>query len=114
MFGVFFKQKLKNQPLTIVGDGEQRRDLIHVSDVVSANILAATSDVDDSVFGQIYNVGTGKNHSVNEIADLISDNQIHISPRIGEARITLADNSKLCDTFGWKPTVKLEDWISKQ
>ena len=112
--GIFLRQRSDQEPLTIVGDGEQRRDLIHVSDVVSANILAATSDVDDSVFGQIYNVGTGKNHSVNEIADLISDNQIHISPRIGEARITLADNSKLCDTFGWKPTVKLEDWISKQ
>ena len=85
-----------------------------MSDVVSANILAATSDVDDSVFGQVYNVGTGKNHSVNEIANLISDNQVNIPPRIGESRITLADNSKLRDTFGWKPTVKLEDWISQQ
>ena len=62
----------------------------------------------------VYNVGTGKNHSVNEIANLISDNQVNIPPRIGESRITLADNSKLRDTFGWKPTVKLEDWISQQ
>ena len=112
--GIFLRQRSDGEPLTIVGDGDQRRDFTHVSDVVSANILAATSNVDDSVFGQVYNVGTGKNYSVNEIANLISDNQVNIPPRIGESRITLADNSKLRDTFGWKPTVKLEDWISQQ
>ena len=114
VIGIFLRQRDAGESLTIVGDGEQRRDFTHVSDVVSANILAATSDVDDSVFGQVYNVGTGKNHSVNEIANLISDNQVNIPPRLGESRITLADNSKLRDTFGWKPRVKLEDWISQQ
>ena len=57
---------------------------------------------------------TGENHSVNEIANLISDNQVNIPPRIGEARISLANNEKLRKTFGWKPTVKLDDWISQQ
>ena len=112
--GIFLRQRAAEESLTIVGDGEQRRDFTHVSDVVSANILAATSNVDNSAFGQVYNVGTGKNHSVNEIANLISDNQVNIPPRIGESRITLADNSKLRNTFGWKPTVKLQDWISQQ
>ena len=114
VIGIFLRQRAANEPLTIVGDGDQRRDFTHVSDVVSANILAATSDVDDSAFGQVYNVGTGENHSVNEIANLISDNQVNIPPRIGEARISLANNEKLRKTFGWKPTVKLDDWISQQ
>ena len=114
VIGIFLRQRDANEPLTIVGDGDQRRDFTHVSDVVSANILAATSDVDDSAFGQVYNVGTGENHSVNEIANLISDNQVNIPPRIGEARISLANNEKLRKTFGWKPTVKLDDWISQQ
>jgi len=114
VIGIFLRQRAAEEPLTIVGDGDQRRDFTHVSDVVSANILAATSDVDDSAFGQVYNVGTGENHSVNEIANLISDNQVNIPPRIGEARISLANNEKLRKTFGWKPTVKLDDWISQQ
>ena len=114
VIGIFLRQRDAGESLTIVGDGEQRRDFTHVSDVVSANILAATSDVDDSAFGQVYNVGTGENHSVNEIANLISDNQVNIPPRIGEARISLANNEKLRKTFGWKPTVKLDDWISQQ
>ena len=45
---------------------------------------------------------------------MISDNTVNIPPRIGESRITLADNSKLRSTFGWKPTIKLEDWIKEQ
>ena len=114
VIGIFLRQRANGEPLTIVGDGDQRRDFTHVSDVVSANILAATSNINDSAFGQVYNVGTGINHSVNEIADMISENTTNIPPRIGESRITLADNSKLCHTFGWKPTIKLEDWIQKQ
>ena len=114
VIGIFLRQRADGEPLTIVGDGEQRRDFTHVSDVVSANVLAATPDVDDSIFGQVYNVGTGINHSINEIAALISDNIVHIPSRIGESRITLADNLKLRNTFGWEPTVKLEDWVSQQ
>ena len=114
VIGIFLRQRDAEEPLTIVGDGEQRRDFTHVSDVVNANVLAATSNVDDSAFGQLYNVGNGVNYSINEIAAMISDNTVNIPPRIGESRITLADNSKLCNTFGWKPTIKLKNWIEKQ
>lgn len=112
--GLFLRQKKNKEPLTIIGDGEQRRDFTHVSDVVQANILAATVDVDDKFYGQLYNVGCGKNYSINEIANAISDNQINIPPRIGESRITLANNSKLKDVFGWEPKVNLMDWIENQ
>ena len=57
------------------------------------------------------NVGTGTNHSINQIARLIDHPTVHIAPRPGESRVTLANNQKLRKTFGWAPTMKLEDWI---
>ena len=114
VIGIFLRQRGDGEALTIVGDGEQRRDFTHVSDVVSANILAATKDVDDEYYGKLYNVGNGVNYSINQIANTISDNQVNIPPRIGESRVTLANNTKLKETFGWEPKVNLMDWINKQ
>ena len=114
VIGIFLRQRGDSEPLTIVGDGEQRRDFTHVSDVVQANILAATKEVDEEFYGQLYNVGNGLNYSINEIADAISENKTNIPPRIGEARTTLADNTKLKSTFGWEPKVNLMDWIAQQ
>jgi UDP-glucose 4-epimerase len=112
--GIFLRQRAVGESLTIVGDGNQRRDFTHVRDVVQANILAATKEVDSDAFGQLYNVGTGNNYSINQIARMISDNTINIAPRPGESRVTLANNQKLRRTFGWEPTIKLDDWINGQ
>jgi len=112
VIGIFLRQRDAGEPLTIVGDGNQRRDFTYVGDVVNANILAATKEVDNEAFGQVYNVGTGTNYSVNQISRMISDNIVNIAPRPGEARISLANNQKLSSTFGWKPTMVLEDWIA--
>jgi UDP-glucose 4-epimerase len=119
--GIFQRQKKNGEPMTIVGDGEQRRDFTHVSDVVSANTIAATKTFDQwqedgtkrfiYQFGQIYNVGTGVNYSVNEIAKIIGGDTINIPPRVGESRITLANNSKIKRELGWKPTVDLKSWL---
>ncbi len=114
VIGIFFRQRGDNEPLTIVGDGEQRRDFTHVSDVVQANVLSALVEVDDDCYGKMYNVGNAVNYSINEIADAISDNQTNIPPRIGEARTTLADNTRLKTTFGWDPKVNLMEWIAEQ
>lgn len=114
VIGIFLQQRKDNESLTIVGDGEQRRDFTHVSDVVQANILASTKDIDNEFYGGLYNVGCGKNYSVNEIANAISENQINIPPRIGESRITLANNGKLRTIFGWRPQVNLMNWIAQQ
>ena len=103
--GIFQKQKESNGALTIVGDGKQTRDFVHVSDVVSANMLVADRDVNG-----VYNVGTGVEYSVNQIADLISDDQVYIPARVGEARRSVADISKI-KSIGWRPNVKLEEWI---
>ena len=112
--GIFLRQKAAGEPLTIVGDGEQRRDYIYVKDVANANIMAAISNPDDDAYGQVYNVGSGKNYSVNEIASFISDDTINIPPRIGEARNSLANIDKIRKTFAWKPEVDVETWIKEQ
>jgi UDP-glucose 4-epimerase len=114
VIGIFLRQRAAGEHLTIVGDGNQRRDFTHVSDVVKANILAATTEVDSDAFGQVYNVGTGNNYSINEIAKMISNNITYVPPRIGESRVTLANNEKLKNTFGWKSQIQLENWISSQ
>ena len=103
--GIFQKQKEKDTPLTIVGDGKQTRDFVHVSDIVAANILVADTDVHG-----IYNVGTGIEYSVGQIADMISEDQVYIPARVGEARRSVADISKI-KSIGWEPIIKLEDWI---
>tara|TARA_A100001234_G_scaffold194700_1_gene183124 strand:+ start:31 stop:903 length:873 start_codon:yes stop_codon:yes gene_type:complete len=111
VMGIFTRQRDAGEPLTIVGDGEQRRDFVHVSDVARANIMAAISTQDDECYGQVYNVGSGVNYSVNEIAAMISDNTTNIPVRPGECRVTLANCDKIKKTFGWSPDIKLQDWI---
>lgn len=109
VIGIFQTQHKNGQSLTVVGDGNQTRDFVHVSDVVSANILAATIDVE--TYGEVYNVGTGKNFSIKKIANMISSDQVHIPPRPAEARMSLANNRKIKSIYGWSPKVELEEWI---
>lgn len=111
VIGIFFKQRDLDEPLTIVGDGQQRRDFVYVGDVVRANVMAASYSGESDVYGEVYNVGTGTNYSISQIARMISDNTINIAPRPGEARVSLANNQKIRKAFGWSPTMKLEDWI---
>ena len=108
VIGLFKKMKKNSSPLTIRGDGEQRRDFTYIEDVVRANIMAS----EYSVFCDIFNIGTGKNYSINEIASLVGGSKIHIPARIGEARETLADISKATQVLGWSPIHKLEDMVN--
>ena len=113
--GLFFEQLKANSPLTIVGDGEQRRDFTYIDDVVEANIRIFNQlDIPKERIGSVFNVGTGKNYSINEIVDMISDNKTHLPPRPGEARETRANNQKMREVFGWEPKHLLEDYIKKQ
>jgi UDP-glucose 4-epimerase len=109
--GLFLRQKKSGQPLTIVGDGEQRRDFTHVEDVVNANISAMTA-LGES--GQLFNIGTGRNHSVIELARLISDTVRFIPPRIGESRETLANTRKARDILNWRANRQIEDYIQEK
>lgn len=108
--GIFLRQKRNGKKLTIVGDGSQRRDFTHVDDIVQANCFAMEIENKKGV-GQIINVGTGKNHSVLELAELVDQEYEFIPPRLGEAKVTLADTNKLRHVFGWQPNSKLEKYI---
>lgn len=108
VMGIFADQRLKGKPLTITGDGEQRRDFTYVGDVVKANILASSSPLVGK--GESINVGNGDNRSVNEIANLIGGPKEYIEKRL-EPEQTLADNAKAKKLLGWQPTTSVEEWI---
>ena len=110
--GLFLRQHKAGVPLTVVPDGHQRRDFTHVNDVVKANILGMEKDHDQ--YGEVFNVGTGTNHSVLELADMISNNTVVIEPRRGESYITLANNEKITKVLGWSPTENIEDYVARQ
>ena len=110
VIGLFLKQYHENKPLTVVGDGSQRRDFTHISDVVEANILA--SEVSHG-FGEVYNIGYGSNYSIIDIANMISNDVKFIPSRIGEVQETLASNEKFKGLTGWTPKVSLLEWLSK-
>tara|TARA_A100001011_G_C14301043_1_gene840810 strand:- start:1721 stop:2710 length:990 start_codon:yes stop_codon:yes gene_type:complete len=107
VFGVFLAQKLANKPLTIVGNGKQTRDFIHVSDLVSAVLKAAKS----KKTGQIYNLAGGKEIQVNEIAKLIGGKSVNIPKRPGEPDRSLGDIRKIKKDLNWKPKVKIRDGV---
>lgn len=109
MFGTFLAQIANEKPITIVGDGEQRRDFIHVSDVVNAFILAANSNSSG-----IYNVGSGNPTSINTIADLLgAKERIHIPKRPGEPDITCADITRIKRDLKWEPKVRIEQGVKE-
>jgi len=106
----FLKQKSEKKPLTIVGDGEQTRDYVYVSDVVEANLKAWHSDVKK---GEGINIGSGQQVSVNEIAKIIGGATSQGPERKGEMRFIQADNTKAKQLLGWEPTVSLEEGIGQ-
>jgi nucleoside-diphosphate-sugar epimerase len=111
VIGIFLRQRAAGEPMTIVGDGEQRRDFTYVGDVVEANLLAAKAQ--NIPWGEIYNIGTGRNYSINEIANHMGGATVNIPPRPAESRLSLADASKANTYLGWTAKVRLEDWISQ-
>jgi UDP-glucose 4-epimerase len=105
--GVFFKQKLANKPLTIVGNGKQTRDFAHVKDVVRAFYLAAIS----KYINKIYNLGSGRTVTVNKLADYIGGKKIFIPERPGEPKSSSANISKIKKDLNWKPKISFEEGI---
>jgi UDP-glucose 4-epimerase len=112
VMSIFMRQKQNNEPLTIIGDGYQTRDFVHVSDVVNANIMASQKDVDR--YGEVFNVGTGLGTKIEDIADLISSYQIKIPERPGEVLHSRADISKIKTVFGWNYSKNVLDWIKSK
>lgn len=108
VFGVFLRQKLAGKPFTVVGDGNQSRDFIHVSDVVGALVAAAGSEVD----GIALNVGSGRPQTINRLCDLLGGKRIYIPRRPGEPDQTHADTARIRRLLGWEPKVGFEDGVA--
>jgi UDP-glucose 4-epimerase len=111
VIGLFLKQKKEGKPMTIIGDGLQRRDFTYVKDVVNANFLSSQSN---HVSGEVINIGTGENYSILELAQEIGGDYEFIEPRKGELRESLADNSKAKKLLKWNPKTNLKEWIKAQ
>ena len=108
--GIFARQMQNNQSLTITNDGNQRRDFTYVGDVVSANILA--SRYEKKLNGEVFNIGNGKNFSINEVADMFGGKKMYGEKRL-EPFETLADNRKAKNILKWSPKGNLRVWIKK-
>ena len=111
VIGKFENQFRNNKPLTVVGDGEQRRDFTHIDDIVDGLIKCS----EQPFRGEIFELGRGKNYSINEIADMFGKDypRINLPSQPGEYDRTLADYSLAQDVLGWEPTVDIKDYIKE-
>ena len=107
--GIFIRQFKEGAPLTIEGDGLQTRDFVHVRDVARANVLGLSFDS----MGQPINIGSGKAFSIQELADMISSNQVHRPARRIDLKDTLADTSLAERLLGWKAEIDLAAGIEE-
>ena len=107
VFGVFLAQKIAGKPFTIVGDGKQTRDFTFVSDVVDAIVIAATSKLE----GEVFNVGSGIPHSINELVELLQGEVVYIPKRPGEPDITCANVTKIREKLNWASKVSFEEGV---
>jgi UDP-glucose 4-epimerase len=113
VISVFRRQAEFGEPITVDGDGSQTHDFVHIDDVVRANLRAATTDH----VGESYNIGTGSETSVQELAESIqsitdSDSEIvHTDPRAGDVRRSRADITNARRDLGYEPMVALEDGL---
>jgi UDP-glucose 4-epimerase len=109
VFGVFLRQKLAGVPFTVVGDGSQTRDFTFVSDVASAFVATAKSNIS----GEIMNVGSGHTYAVNRLVELLGGDKTYIPRRPGEPDCTFADTAKIRACVGWQPSVPLEQGVAR-
>ena len=106
-----FLEKYKNgEPLTITGDGEQRRDFTHVNDIVDAMVKV----VELNKWGSVYELGRGENHSINEVVHMFNSERIYIDKIPGETRNTLCKSELARKKLKWNPKINLKDWIKEQ
>lgn len=109
VFGVFLAQKLDGKPFTVVGDGNQTRDFVFVSDVVEAFMKAGFSDV----YNEVFNVGTGQPQSVNALVSLLEGEKVYIPKRPGEPDCTWADIRKIKAMLNWEPQISFAKGVSE-
>jgi UDP-glucose 4-epimerase len=106
VMGIFENQYRNKQPLTIVGDGLQRRDFTYAGDIVNGLIAASLQ-----IKNEEYQLGSGKDYSILEVAAMFDTEIKFIEARRGDRRYGKADIDKTLSTLGWKAEMTLENWI---
>jgi UDP-glucose 4-epimerase len=112
LIGVWRDQMNNNKPLTIIGDGDQRRDFTYVGDIIDGLILIMNSNI---YHEDAWELGTGLNYSINEIYKIFEEkynvSNIYIPDQPGNYRVTLREDDDTLNKLGWKPTDKLKQYI---
>jgi UDP-glucose 4-epimerase len=113
VIGIWRRQVRDGLPITIVGDGEQRRDFTHVDDIVDALIKIG---FDNKRHEDAWELGTGINYSINEVYEMFNKKfnieKIHISDQNGNYRETIRQNDDAIKILGWNPSDKLKQYIN--
>ncbi len=109
VMGVFLKQKLEGAPFTVVGDGRQMRDFVYVTDVAEAFVLAGLSDYTC----RVWNLGSGKPQSINDLVELLGGDVVRLPERPGEPNVTWADISAIQGDLRWSPKVSFAEGVKE-
>lgn len=117
VIGIFQKQYSEGKTLTVTGTGEQRRDFTHVKDIVDGLVKSANILIDGdslNIAGKIFELGRGKNYSINEITKMFGQTEVEYIPaRPGEMMVTLCKSLEARELLGWNPTIDIEDYIKE-
>lgn len=112
VIGLWRRQVRDNKPITIVGDGSQRRDFTHVDDIVDGLIRIAKFD---KYHEDAWELGTGKNYSINEVYEMFfkrfNVEKTYIANQPGNYKSTLQENTDAQTILGWNPSDKLQQYI---
>ena len=113
VIGIWRKQIEEGKPITIISDGEQRRDFTHVDDICDALYKIG---MEDKKHEDAWELGTGMNYSINEVYDFFTESfgvlaKIHLPDVPGNYRKTLRENDDTLERLGWTPKDRLRDYI---
>ena len=113
VIGIWRAKVLKNLPLPIVGDGNQKRDFTHVYDIVNGLLKISNSKIKHK---DAWEIGTGVNYSINELYLMFKQKYIvesvNIPDQRGNYRETLRINDDLINLLDWKPKDRLREYIA--
>jgi len=110
LIGIWLKAFREGSTLLITGDGEQRRDFTHIDDIVEALYQIGLQQA----WGHEFELGRGKNFSINELAEMIGKPYEYIPARPGEARVTLNTDTTAKEVLGWEAKINIEDYIQNE
>ena len=113
VIGIWRRQVMNGEPITIVGDGNQRRDFTHVIDIVDGLYRVG---VGNEKHEDAWELGTGTNYSILEVYEMFKEKfgceKLHIEDQKGNYRITLRENNDAIDRLGWSPENRLKNYIN--